>query len=67
MSEPLDPASYVPLAAAAVGLRLEPQDLDGVTGAFAVLLRVAGPLMTFALPEDLIAAAVFPPEDGNMR
>jgi hypothetical protein len=34
MSEPLDPASYVPLAAAAVGLRLEPQDLDGVIGAF---------------------------------
>jgi hypothetical protein len=67
MSEAFDPAKYVPLAAAAVGLRLAPQDLSSVIGAFAVLVRVAGPLMAFPLPEDLVAATVFPPEDGNKR
>jgi hypothetical protein len=62
MAEPLDPARYVPLAAAAVGLELAPEDLGNVIGAFAVLARVAGPVMAFPLPEDLTAAAVFTPD-----
>jgi hypothetical protein len=62
MAEPLDAARFVPLAAAAVGLDLPPADLDAVIGAFAVLARVAGPVMAFPLPEDIVAAAVFRPE-----
>jgi hypothetical protein len=30
-----------------------------------VLARVAAPLMAFALPEDIVAAAVFTPDDGS--
>jgi len=61
MAEPFDPALYVPQAAAALGLPLPPEDLGDVISAFAVLARVAGPVMAFPLPEDLIAAAVFVP------
>ncbi|MFZ3359303.1 MAG: DUF4089 domain-containing protein [Xanthobacteraceae bacterium] len=61
MDEPFDPARYVPPAAAALGLPLSPEDLSDVIGAFAVLALVAGPVMAFALPEELIAAAVFVP------
>ena len=61
MAEPFDPALYVPQAAAALGLPLAPDDLADVIGAFAVLARVAGPVMAFPLPEELIAAAVFVP------
>jgi hypothetical protein len=63
MAEPFDPARYVPLAAAAVGLPLAPEDLGDVVGAFAVLARVAQSVMTFPLQEDLVAAAVFLPGD----
>ena len=66
MAEPFDPARYVPLAAAAVGLEIAPEDLGNVIGAFAVLARVAGPVMAFPLPEELIAAAIFTPE-GEAR
>jgi Protein of unknown function (DUF4089) len=62
MAELLDPARYVPLAAAAVGLELAPEEQSNVIGAFAVLARVAGSVMAFRLPEELIAAAVFSPE-----
>ena len=65
MADPFDPARYVPLAAAAVGLKLAPEDLGDVIGAFAVLARVAGPVMAFPLPEDVVAAAVFTPDDGS--
>ena len=65
MAEAVDPAQYVPAAAATIGLPLAPEDLSGVIGAFAVLARVAAPLMAFALPEDIVAAAVFTPEDGR--
>ena len=61
MAEPFDPALYVPQAAAALGLPLAPQDLGDVISAFAVLARVAGSVMAFPLPEELIAAAVFIP------
>ena len=61
MAEPFDPALYVPQAAAALGLPLAPEDLGDVINAFAVLARVAGPVMAFPLPEELIAAAVFVP------
>ena len=64
MAEPFDPALYVPPAAAALGLPLAPEDLGDVIGAFAVLARVAGPVMAFPLPEELIAAAVFVPGEG---
>jgi hypothetical protein len=65
MPEPLDAARFVPLAATAAGLTLAPEDLESVTAAFAVLARVAGPLMAFPLPEATIAAAVFTPDDGG--
>jgi 1-carboxybiuret hydrolase subunit AtzG-like protein len=63
VAEPFEPAHYVPPAAAALGLRLAPEDLRDVIAAFAVLARVAGPVMAFALSEDLIAAAVFVPDE----
>ncbi len=65
MADEFDPARYVPLAAAAVGLPIAPEDLGGVIGAFAVLARVAGPVMAFPLPEEVVAAAVFTPDDGG--
>lgn len=64
MAEPFDPARYVPLAAAALRLPVAADDLSDVIAAFAVLAQVAGPVMAFALPEDLIAAAVFVPSEG---
>jgi hypothetical protein len=64
MANPLDPASYVPEAAAAAGLTIAPADLGEVTQAFAVLARVAAHLMAIPLPEETIAAAVFIPDDG---
>jgi Protein of unknown function (DUF4089) len=64
VAEAVDPGQYVPAAAGAIGLPLAPEDLGAVIGAFAVLARVAVPLMAFALPEDIVAAAVFTPEDG---
>jgi 1-carboxybiuret hydrolase subunit AtzG-like len=63
MADPFEPARYVPLAAAALGLPIAPDDLGDVIGAFAILARVAGPVMAFALPEETIAAAVFVPQD----
>jgi hypothetical protein len=60
-----DPARYVPLAAAAVSLPIAPEDLGDVIGAFAVLARVAGPVMAFPLPEEVVAAALFTPDDGG--
>ncbi len=65
MAEPFDPADYVPAAAAAIGLPLPPDDLGAVIAAFAVLARVAGPLMAFPLPEDIVAAGAFAPDDGG--
>jgi hypothetical protein len=62
MAEPFDPAQYVPAAASAIGLPIAPEDIGGVIAAFAVLARVAAPVMAFDLPEDLVAAAVFTPE-----
>ena len=61
MADPFDPSLYVPQAAAALGLPLAPEDLGDVISAFAVLARVAGPVMAFPLAEELIAAAVFVP------
>ena len=65
MAEPFDPTGYVPLAAAAVGLSIAPAELRDVIGAFAVLARVAGPVMGFALPENVVAASVFIPDEGQ--
>ncbi len=62
MGEPFDPARFVPLAAAAVRLELPAAEIDAVIAAFAVLARVAGPVMEFPLAEDVVAAAVFSPE-----
>lgn len=67
MAELFDPARYVPMAAAAVGLQIAPGDLGDVIGAFAVLARVAQPVMTFPLQEDLLASAVFLPGDEPIR
>jgi Protein of unknown function (DUF4089) len=65
VAEPFDPALYVPQAAAALGLSLAAEDLGDVISAFAVLARVAGPVMAFPLPEELIAAGVFVPNEGT--
>lgn len=65
MAEPFDPAKYVPLAAAAMGLPLAPEDLGDVIGAFSVLARVARPVMDFQLSEDVVAAPVFTLDDGS--
>jgi len=65
MAEPSDPAKYVPLAAAAIGLLLAPEDLGGVISAFSVLARVAQPVMDFQLAEDVVAASIFTPDDGS--
>jgi hypothetical protein len=67
MAEPFDAARFVPQAAAALGLPLPPEDVGDVIGAFAVLARVAGVVMAFPLPEELVAGAVFAPDDGGER
>ena len=64
MADTVDPAEFVPRAAAAVGLQLAPGDLADVIAAFAVLARVAGVVMAFPVAEDIVAAAVFTPDDG---
>jgi Protein of unknown function (DUF4089) len=67
MADPLDPARYVPEAATAVGLTIVPGDLGDVIGAFGVLARVAAQVMAVDLPEEVVAAAVFAPDDGAAR
>jgi len=67
MADPFDPARYVPMAASALGLPLAEEDMREVIGAFAVLARVANVVMSFPLPEEVIAAAVFSPEDGKAQ
>jgi hypothetical protein len=64
VADPFDPALYGPQAAAALGLPLAPEDRGDVISAFALLARVAGPVMAFPLREDLVAAAVFVPDEG---
>jgi hypothetical protein len=61
MEDPFDPARYVPLAAAAIGLPIAPEDLGDVIANLAVLARAAGAVMAFPLPEELVAAAIFVP------
>jgi hypothetical protein len=65
MTESFDPARFVPLAAAAVALPLAPEDLNNVVSAFALLARVAGPLMAFRLEEEIVAASIFSPDQGG--
>jgi hypothetical protein len=65
MAESVDPAQYAPMAAAAVGLPIAPEDLGDIIGAFAVLARVAAVVMAFPVPEEIVAAAVFTPDDGS--
>jgi len=67
MADPFDSARYVPMAASALGLPLAEEDMREVIGAFAVLARVANVVMSFPLPEEVIAAAVFSPEDGKAQ
>ena len=67
MAGPFEPGHYVPAAAAALGLRLAPEDLSDVVAAFAFLAKVAGPVVAFPLPEELIAAAVFVPDEEASR
>lgn len=65
MADAFDPEAYVPQAAAALGLPIAPSDLGDVFGALAILARVAGVVMAFPLPEEIIAAAVFTAEKGD--
>ena len=67
MADPFDPARYAPMAASALGLPLAEEDAREVIAAFAVLARVANVVMSFPLPEEVIAAAVFSPEDGKAQ
>ena len=67
MADPLDPARYLPEAATAVGLTIAPGDLGDVIGAFAVLARAAAIVMAVDLPEEVVAAAVFTPGEGEAR
>lgn len=59
------PVQFVREAAAAAGLTIAPEDFSDVVTQFAVLARVAGPLMQFPLAEDVVAAAVFVPDAVN--
>ncbi len=65
MSDPLETADYVKQAAAALGLAIADEDFNAVAAAFGVLARVAAPVMAFPLAEDLVAAAVFSPDEGD--
>jgi hypothetical protein len=67
MALPFDPVCYVPIAASALGLPLAEEDAGDVIGAFAVLARVADVVMSFPLPEEVIAAAVFSPDEGSPK
>jgi hypothetical protein len=60
-------AQFVREAAATAGLTIAPEDFADVVMQFAVLARVAAPLMKFSLPEDVVAAAVFVPNDVRPR
>lgn len=64
MADAVDPAEFVPLAAAVMGLPIAPDDVADVIGAFAVLARAAGLVTTFPLSEEIVAAALFTPDDG---
>jgi hypothetical protein len=67
MADPFDAARYVPVAASALGLALAEEDAGDVIAAFAVLARVANVVMSFPLPEEVIAAAVFSPDEGGLK
>jgi len=60
-------AQFVREAAATAGLAIAPEDFADVVTQFAVLARAAVPLMKFSLPEDVVAAAVFVPDDVSQR
>jgi hypothetical protein len=65
VNTPFDAAAYVPVAASALGLPLADEDMGDVIAAFTVLARVANVVMSFPLPEEVIAAAVFKPGEGS--
>lgn len=67
MANSFDPARYVPIAASALKLPLAEEDVGDVIAAFAVLARAADAVMSFPLPEEVIAAAVFSPEEGSAK
>jgi Protein of unknown function (DUF4089) len=60
-------AQFVREAAATAGLTIAPEGFPDVVTQFAVLARVAAPLMKFGLAEDVVAAAVFVPDDVSRR
>ena len=62
MAEAPDPAEYTPVAAATIRLPLPPEDLQASSAPSRCWRVVAAPLMAFALPEDIVAAAVFRPD-----
>jgi hypothetical protein len=55
------PEGFVDAAAALLALTLDPEHRPGVISSFERLQATAGPLMAFALPEDLDEAPVFAP------
>jgi hypothetical protein len=62
MNNDFDAAAYVPVAAAALGLPIAQEDMGDVIAAFTILGRVANVVMSFPLPEEVVAAPVFSPE-----
>jgi hypothetical protein len=51
--------------AALSGINIPPEDLTAVAGIFSNLARVASPLLAFELPEEMTAAPVFVPYEGE--
>ena len=55
------PAAYVAAVAPAMGLRFSPERAQAVTEAFALVVRVAAPALTRAVPTEAEPAPVFTP------
>ena len=55
------PAEYVEQAAALLGFTLAAEHRPGVVAQMAVLTRIAGPLLEFALAPDIEPAPVYEP------
>lgn len=63
MTDPnaFDPNAYVAAVAPSVGLSLPPERARAVAEALALVVRVAAPALSFALPEGVEPAPVFTP------
>lgn len=60
-TDKFDPAAHVAAVAPAVGIALTPERLAEVAAAFALVVRIAGPALAMAVPEEAEPAPVFAP------